>query len=271
MSTKKKSAAKARLVTKKSKTRLSSVATAIALLKTFSEANYEIGITQLAKTLGVAKSTVFRLAATLVSEGLLEQNKENDRYRLGISLFRLGSLVRRRMDVSAEARPHLFELRESTGETVHLALLDGEQIIYVYNLESNHAIRMRSDVGVAKPAICTAEGLVMLAHQSKELVDAIIAAGPKARTPNTPTRPRVLQAILDEARKRGYAIEDEFSEEGMRAVAAPIRNSTGEVVAAIAVAGPTQRLSDAAIAKIIPKVTNTAFTISQRIGYRRPH
>lgn len=255
---------------KKPRQKLSSVGTAIALLKSFSESDYELGITQLARSLGVAKSTVFRVATTLLSEGLLEQNQENGRYRLGIGVFRLGSLVRRRMDVSAEARPHLFALRESTGETVHLALLDGEQIIYVYNLESNHAIRMRSDLGVTKPAFCTAEGLVMLAFQSADVVDRIIAGGLKGRTPKSPTGPRKLKALLDNVRAAGYAIENEFSEEGMRAIAAPIRNNLGDVIAAIGVAGPTQRLSDSVLAEFAPKVVDTALTISSRIGYR-PH
>lgn len=250
------------------KARLSSVSTAIALLKSFSESDVEIGISQLAKRLGVAKSTVHRLAMTLVSEGLLEQNPETGRYRLGIGLFRLGSLVRQRMDVSTEARPHLFALRESTGETVHLALLDGSQIMYVYNLESAHAIRMRSDIGVCKPAFCTAEGLAMLAFRPPALADAIIAGGLKARTAKTRTDPRELRAMLDEVRARGYAIEDESSEDGMRAVAAPLHNSAGEVVAAIGIAGPIQRLSDDVLADCVPKVVDTARTISARLGYR---
>jgi IclR family transcriptional regulator, KDG regulon repressor len=250
------------------KARLSSVVTAIGLLKAFSESDIEIGISRLAKTLGIAKSTAHRLAITLLSEGLLEQNPENGRYRLGIGLFRLGSLVRQRMDVSAEARPHLFGLRETTGETVHLALLYGTQIMYVYNLESAHAIRMRSDVGVCKPAFCTAEGLAMLAFQPTTLVDSVISEGLKARTPKTRTDPHELRAALEEVRVRGYAVEDELSEEGMRAVAAPVRNSAGDVVAAIGVAGPTQRLSDAVLADVVPKVAHAASTISARIGYR---
>jgi IclR family transcriptional regulator, KDG regulon repressor len=248
--------------------RLSSVATAIALLKSFSESDVEIGISQLAKTLGVAKSTVHRLAMTLVSEGLLEQNLETGRYRLGIGLFRLGSLVRQRMDVSTEARPHLFALRESTGETVHLALLDGSQIMYVYNLESAHAIRMRSDIGVCKPAFCTAEGLAMLAFQPSALIDTIFAGRLKGRTAKTCTNPSELRVMLDQVRARGYAIEDELSEEGMRAIAAPVRNNTGDVVAAIGIAGPLQRISEDVLADCVPKVVETARTISARLGYR---
>src|SRR5215470_3023600 len=157
--------------------RLSSVATAIRLLKAFSEDEVDIGISDLARRLGIAKSTAHRLAVTLVSEGLLEQDRDSGKYRLGVALFRLGALVRRRMEVSNEARPFLYELRAKTNESVHLAILDGTDIMYVYNLEGTHAIRMRSDIGVRKPAHCTAEGQAILAFQANDIVDRVIAAG----------------------------------------------------------------------------------------------
>ncbi len=248
--------------------RLSSVATAIALLKAFSEDEVEIGISSLAKRLGVAKSTVHRLAVTLVAEGMLEQNPENERYRLGIALFGLGALVRQRMDVSSEARPHLFALRESTGETVHLAILDGSEIMYVYNLESPQAIRMRSDIGVRKPAFCTAEGLAMLAFQPPSLIQDIVTRGLEPRTPKTNTNPEALRKALERVRQQGYAVEDQESEVGMRSIAAPIRNAAGEVVAAIGVAGPVQRLPNKILMGFAPKVLDAAETISARIGYR---
>src|SRR5258706_8304439 len=167
--------------------RLSSVATAIRLLKAFSEDEVEIGISALARRLGLAKSTVHRLAVTLVSEGLLEQDRDNGKYHLGIALFRLGALVRRRMNVSNEARPYLYDLREKINETVHLAILDGSEIMYVYNLESTQAIRMRSDIGVRKPAYCTAEGQAILAFQPPEVVERVIQNGLVPRTPQTVT------------------------------------------------------------------------------------
>jgi IclR family KDG regulon transcriptional repressor len=248
--------------------RLSSVATAIALLKAFSEDEVEIGVSSLARRLGVAKSTVHRLAVTLVAEGMLEQNPDNEKYRLGIALFGLGALVRRRMDVSTEARPHLFALRESTRESVHLAILDRAEIMYVYNLESTQAIRMRSDIGVRKPAFCTAEGLAMLAFQPPALIDEIVRRGLKPRTPKTRTSAQEFRAALDRVRRDGYAIEDEESEAGMRSVAAPIRNGAGEVVAAVGLAGPVQRLSDETLARYAPEVVHAAEIISVRIGYR---
>jgi len=248
--------------------RLSSVAAAVRLLKAFSEEQTEIGISDLARKLGVAKSTVHRLAVTLCTDGMLEQNPDSGKYRLGISLFRLGSLVRRRMSVSNEARPLLRELREKVNETVHLAVLDGNEIMYVYNLESTQAIRMRSDVGVRKPAYCTAEGQAILAFQPPEVVDDVIRAGLPARTPQTVTDADKLRRVLEGVRQRGCAIEDEESELGMRCIAAPLRNDTGEVVAAIGLAGPVSRLSKKALATYLPHVIETATAISARLGYR---
>lgn len=248
--------------------RLSSVATALRLLKAFSESEVEIGISDLARRLGVAKSTAHRLAATLTSEGMLEQNADTGKYRLGIALFRLGALVRQRMDVSIEARSLLRELREKANETVHLAVLDGTEIMYIYNLESTQAIRMRSDIGVRKPAYCTAEGQAMLAFQPPEVVERVIRAGLPARTPQTITDPAALLRTLELVRERGCAIEDEESEVGMRCVAAPVRNDSGDVIAAIGLGGPVSRLSKKALAGFVPHVIGTAAAISARLGFR---
>jgi len=250
--------------------RLSSVGTAIRLLKAFSEEQVDIGISELSRRLGVAKSTVHRLAATLAAEGLLEQDHETEKYRLGIALFRLGALVRRRMDVSSQGRPYLYELREKTNETVHLAILDGTEIMYVYNLESTQAIRMRSDLGVRKPAYCTAEGQAILAFQPQAVVDAVIGQGLLPRTPQTITDAAKLIKALALVRQRGCAIEDEESEIGMRGISAPIRNDAGEVVAAVGLAGPVTRLSKKAITAFVPHVIETADLVSRRLGYRSP-
>ena len=181
--------------------RLSSVATAVRLLKSFSEGEAEIGVTSLARRLGVAKSTVYRLATTLVAEGMLEQNRDNEKYRLGIALFGLGALVRQRMNVSTEARPYLFDLRDATNETVHLALLDGADILYVYDLESNQAIRMRANLGQRKPALATAEGRAMLAFLP-ETLEEMIGRGFEPGVPKSVTDPDRLRAALEEVRQQ---------------------------------------------------------------------
>jgi DNA-binding IclR family transcriptional regulator len=248
--------------------RLSSVATAIRLLKAFSEDEVEIGISALSRRLGLAKSTVHRLATTLMADGLLEQDRETGKYRLGVALFRLGALVRQRMDVSNEARPYLYALREKINESVHLAILDGGEIMYVYNLESTHAIRMRSDIGVRKPVHCTAEGQAILAFQPGETIDRVIASGLAPRTPKTITSPDRFIKALALVRQRGCAIEDEESELGMVCVAAPIRDDSGAVVASLGIAGPATRLTRKSLAGVAPHVIATAEQVSARLGYR---
>ena len=249
--------------------RLSSVATAIHLLKAFSEDEVEIGISALARRLGLAKSTVHRLASTLVSEGLLEQDRESGKYHLGVALFRLGALVRRRMDVSNEARPYLYELREKVNESVHLAILDGSEIMYVYNLESTHAIRMRSDIGVRKPVHCTAEGQAILAFQPAETIERVIAAGLTPRTPKTITSAeKFIKALGHRAparlRDRGRG---ERTRHGLRRRADPRRQRRGGG------GGGHCRADDAALARrrsraSIPHVIATAEQVSARLGYR---
>ena len=254
---------------KAQRNRLSSVATAMRLLKAFSEDDVEISVSALAQKLGVAKSTVHRLAVTLVSEGLLEQSPENQRYRLGIGLFALGTLVRRRMDISTEARPYLFSLREKTGETILLGVPSDGEIMYIYNLESPQALRMRSDIGIRRPGLTTAVGRAIFAFAPDNLLEHMLAQPIAARTSRTITNPGMLRATLAEVRDQGYAIEDEESEAGIRAIAAPVRRAGGFVVGAVGIAGPSQRLSLDALKAFVAPLLEAAAAISVRLGHAR--
>jgi DNA-binding IclR family transcriptional regulator len=248
--------------------RLSSVASALHVLKAFSYEEPEIGISALAKRVDLAKSTVHRLAVTLASEGFLEQNPENNRYRLGLSVFGLGALVRRRMDVSNEARPLLGLLRDKTQEAVRLAVLSDMQIMYLYNLESAQAIGIVSYIGSLMPASCTAEGRVLLGFGPAQMVAKVIDAGLSARTSKTITDPADFRRALADVRKNGYAIDDEESEVGMRAIAAPVRDLSGRVIAAVGLAGPSQRLTKKELRALVPEVVATGEAVSVRLGYR---
>jgi DNA-binding IclR family transcriptional regulator len=249
------------------KARLSSVANSIRLLTSFSGEENELGITTLATRLRLAKSTVHRLASTLTSAGFLEQNAQTGKYRLGVALFELGALVRRRMDVANEARPKLRELLERTGETVQLGIVDHYSVLYVYEMESPRAIRMAAAVGGRAPLHCTAVGKVLLAFQPAEYVKRILDNGLAAYTPRTVTRREALLAMLDEVRLREHAVDDEESEGGLRAIAAPVRNHTGAVIAALGVAAPVQRLSKKVMQAWVPSVMETAHAVSDRLGY----
>jgi IclR family KDG regulon transcriptional repressor len=247
--------------------RLSSVANSIRLLTSFSGEENELGITTLATRLRLAKSTVHRLAATLTSAGFLEQNSETGKYRLGVALFELGALVRRRMDVANEARPKLRELLEKTGETVQLGIVDHESVLYVYEMESRHAIRMAAAVGGRAPLHCTAVGKVLLAFQPADYVKRVLSNGLKPCTPKTVTRRDDVLSILEEVASREYAIDDEESEPGLRAIAAPVRNHTGLVIAALGVAAPVQRMTKKMMQDCVPSVLATAQAVSARLGY----
>jgi IclR family transcriptional regulator, KDG regulon repressor len=247
-------------------TRLSSVAAALRLLKAFSAEAPELGITELARRLGVAKSTAHRLASTLVAEGFLEQNPADGRYRLGLSLFALGTLVRRRMDVTHEAKPHLDALRDSTGETVHLAALDGSDVVYLFNLESRQAIRMQSYLGLHMPAFCTSEGRALLAFSPPEVVTRVLRGPLAPRTERTVTDPKRLRAQLEQVRRDGWAMDDEESEHGMRSIAAPIFDAAGTAVAAVGMGGPVQRLTKRSLRTLVPQVVQTAAIVSTRLG-----
>ena len=251
-------------------TRLSSVTSALRLLKVFSAEQPELGISELARRMGLAKSTVHRLASSLAAEGFLEQNPDDGRYRLGLSLFTLGTQVRRRMDVTHEAKPHLDVLRDQTGETVHLAVLDGSNIVYLFNIESRQAIRMHSYLGVHMPAFCTSEGRALLAFSAPAVVARVLGEDLVARTGRTVTDPKQLRDILDQVRNEGYALDDEESEDGMRSIAAPIFDASGAVVAAVGMGGPVQRLTKKSLRTFIPLVTDSAAAISARLGFHRP-
>lgn len=256
--------------TESGKGRLSSVAMAVRLLKCFSADEAELGVSELGKRLGVAKSTAHRLAATLVAEELLERSPTSDKYRLGLGLFGLGALVRHRMTVSTEARPFLFALREQTGETVLLGVRSGREIMHVYHLESPQVVRMRSDIGVRRSARYTAIGRAIFAHlPDGDVAELLAQAEPRSAT-GVQVGATQYRALLRAAREQGFATENEESEAGVRCIAAPVLDSSGAPVAAVAVAGPTQRLTLAQLTKLATPLKACAREISVRLGHNAP-
>ena len=252
----------------RARTRLSSVSNAMRLLKVFTDEEYEIGISDLAKRLALAKSTVHRLATTLIEERILEQNAHDGKYRLGLLLFELGSLVRRKMDVSAEARPLLKALMEKTGETVHLAVLDHQSVLYINRIESRRAIRMGFGLGTRAPLHCTAVGKALLAFQPEEVIEETIATGLPGRTAGTITNPKAFRQALAAIRARGYAIENEENEAGLRSIAAAVRNHAGYVIAAIGIAGPAHRMTKKVLLSYARDLVDATDAVSQRLGYQ---
>lgn len=247
--------------------RLSSVTTAIHLLKVFNDRDRELGISELAKRLAVAKSTVHRLVSALLAEGFLQQNPENGKYRLGFGLFTLGSLVRSRFDVASASRIMLNQLREKTQENVRLAVLEGQNAVYLHDFESPQTLRLKSATGIQRPAYCVAEGLCLLSGLRETDLAKIMEEPRIARTPKTVVDEEKLRARIKGISRQGYAIEDEEYEEGTRCLAVPIYQNDGEIVAALGVAGPRLRMKKSQFSKLAPLVINAAEQVSASLGY----
>jgi IclR family transcriptional regulator, KDG regulon repressor len=246
---------------------LSSVRNALRILKSFSTFEPTKRVSELAESLGLAKSTVSRLLATLASEGFVIKDENTNAYRLGLSVLTLGGIITNDLEIHKEAAPVLYKLVNDTGETAHLAILDGLDTIYIHKEEGNHPVRILTHLGRRNPSYCTSSGKVLLAFSEPKIVDKVIAVGLIKHMHNTITNPELLQSELETIQKQGYAVSTEELTEGTRSVAAPIRDYTGQVVSAITVVGPIQRMTDHKITRIAKKVMEAGNEASERLGY----
>lgn len=248
---------------------LSSVRNALRLLCCFSPAEPELGVSELARRLGVGKSTVHRLLGTLKEEGFVEQNATTGRYGLGLRLLDLGAQAGARLDLHESASPYLDDLRNRTGETVHIAVLNGHEVVYVERRESPRTLRLFSQIGRRNGAHCTSTGKVLLAHLAPDALDRLLEGRVlEARTAHTITDHARLREELGKIRNRGYGTNMNESELGIASIAAPIRDSHGDVVAAISVAGPLPRFEGPPARAFATATIEAARGISERLGHR---
>lgn len=248
---------------------LSSVRNAARLLKQFSSRDRELGVSELARRLDLGKSTVHRLLVTLTSENLLDQDEFSGKYRLGIAMHDLGAAVATRMDLHAAVIPPMERLRNITGETVQVSVLDGREVVYVERLDSPQTLRMFLEVGRRNDAHSTGTGKCLLAFLDEEQLSEVLRGWRlKKKTAVTITDQATLRKELKKIRRQGYATNINESEMGVTSVAAPIRDRSGSVVASMSVAGPEVRMVEE-MDKIIRSVIEAAAVASRQLGYRR--
>jgi DNA-binding IclR family transcriptional regulator len=248
---------------------LSSVRNAARLLSSFSAAEPELGVSELARRLGLAKSAVHRLLITLAGERLVEQNPATGRYRLGIRIYELGAVVSSHLDLHDAVALYIDDLRNRTGETVHVAILDGAEVVYVERRESPRTLRAFGRIGHRNFAHCTSTGKVLLASLPQDELKSLLASRELvARTPYTITDLGALLVELERVRRLGHAENVNEGEVGLASVAAPIRDAGGQVIAAISVAGPAVRLEGEVRRRFAAAVMETGAAISERLGYR---
>jgi DNA-binding IclR family transcriptional regulator len=247
---------------------LSTVRNAARVLKAFRTREESIGVSELARRLELGKSNVHRLLTTLVAEGLVEQDRRTGGYRLGIVMFELGEAVRVHLDLHAAAGPVLIQLREQTGESSQVGVLDGAEVVYVDRLESAYSLRLFTETGRRVPAHCTSSGKVLLAHLAEPELAAYLSRGPLPRlTPHTITDGGALRAELAAVRTRGWAEAINEREVGVASLAAPVRDRHGEVVAAVSIGAPVSRFGAVPRRRMARALVEAGEAISRRLGW----
>jgi DNA-binding IclR family transcriptional regulator len=246
---------------------LTSVKNALRILRSFSMEEPEKKISDLARELGISKSAVSRLMATLASEGFVTKNMETGQYRLGVSILTLSSIFIASLDLYQESLPVLKWLVEETGEAAHIAVMDGTDIVYVNKVESKHPIQILTHMGRRNPAYCTSTGKVLLAYQTEDVIEEVIHKGLEAYASNTITDPETLRRSLAKVREDGYAISISEIMDGVTSIGVPVRDYTGNVVAAVSIVGTSQHINKKTIPTFVKHVKRAGREISDRLGY----
>lgn len=240
---------------------------AIQILNCFDNDNSQRGVSEIAQAVGLHKATTHRIVTTLLNYGYLERAEDEQRYRLGLQLASLGYKVIQRMDLRREALPYLAQLVEQWDETCDLSIFDEGQVFYIEVLRGNHALTIAASIGQRLPAHCTASGKLFLAHIPPQKLDAYLCKPLQSYTEKTITSPDLLRLQLDTIREQGYGFDDEEMEVGIRAIAAPIRNHKGEVIAALSMPSPTNRITLDSIPEIASSMIEAAQAVSKRLGW----
>lgn len=254
---------------KKSSYIIQSVTNALELLEEFRGDESELGVTELSKRLGLHKNNVFRLLATLESRGYMEQNKVTGNYRLGLNVLELGQVFIRQMGLLKMARPVLEEISSKCNETAYLGVIRDDRVVYVDVVEALRPVRVVSRMGVGLPVYCTAIGKAQIAFESADELEAIFSDKVlEGFTDKTIVKMDVLFKELEEVRQKGYALDDEEFDEGIRCVGVPVRDYTRRVIAGLSLSGPAYRFTDERLEKeVIPMAVDAGKKLSARLGW----
>jgi len=232
-----------------------------------------ISIRELSSAIGLPKGTTHRLLSSLSFFGYVRQDQRTRNYFLGLKFVELGHIILGQLDLRKVAEPFLRDLADRTKETIHLVILDRNEIVYIDKVETDQnpsGLKMASRIGLRNPAYSSAVGKMILAHFSEEELQNFFKEKTlMRRTENTLTDPILLREHLKTVRRQGYAVDDEENEKGIRCVAAPIYNEIGKAVAAISITAPAFRVTKKTIQETLKReVMETASKISERLGFR---
>ncbi|HUB17005.1 MAG TPA: IclR family transcriptional regulator [Acidobacteriaceae bacterium] len=248
---------------------LQSLDRAVSVLDLLGESEGPLGLADVCERMALHKSTAHRALMVLERCGMIERTPEN-RFRLGLKLYELGTRAVEQIDLRARVHPWFRRLSAQVGETVHLGVLQRTSVVYLDKVEpSNRRVWLASRIGASNPVYCTAMGKAMLAFLPAETLAEILGRIRFVRlTHRTLMTPEALMRSLERVRRRGYAIDDEEVEEGVRCIGAPILNESGQPMAAVSVSGPTSRITQQSVPGIAEHLMRCCREISASLGVR---
>jgi DNA-binding IclR family transcriptional regulator len=226
----------------------------------------DAGVTEIAGELGVHKSTAFRLVSVLEARGLVDQNSERGKYRLGLGVLRLAGATAARFDVTQQARPVIEALARELDETINIAILSGHDALYLDQVAGSSALQLHNWVGRRIPLHCTSNGKALIAFLPEWRQRELLVEPLPRFTDGTLTDVDDVLAELVTVRERGYATAFEEFELGLVAVAAPVRDLSGNVVASLSASGPVFRLPRGRLPELGEAVRTAAVEVSRRLG-----
>lgn len=239
---------------------------AMQILACFDDEHPEMSLAEIVRAAGLSPATALRILTTLHGGGYVERAAGGEKYRLGPRLMEMGMGVVRRLGVRRLAKPYMVALEQRFEETCDLSVFIRDEMLCVEVVQSRRALRIAATPGYRSPLHCTASGKVFLAHLSPEEAAPILAAPLQRYTDKTITSPDRLMEHLEGIRARGYAMDDEELGLGVRAVAAPIRDSDGKVVAVVGMPGPVERMGEQRVREIAVALIAAAKDVSARMG-----
>lgn len=253
------------------KSRVQSLDRAFDLLELLCGCQGGMSLAALSAETGLNKSTAHRLLGALAERGYVRREAEGAVYHAGMRLCELGSRIVENLDVVGMAKAPMERLSRRTGETVHLAMREGTEIVYVHKVESIHgAIRMFSRIGMRRPLYCTGVGKAILASLPPEEAMALWEESDRRRcTPNTITEAEPFRRELARVRRDGYALDNEENEQGVRCVAAAVPDWRGRAAYALSISAPVSRMTDGRIQDLIPPLLETREAIAAVLGGAR--
>src|SRR3989441_6678261 len=244
---------------------------ALAIIDALSAAEEDASLAELSEKVKLHKSTVHRLVTILEGHRIIERDPRTGHYHLGLRLFELGTIAIGRFNIRERARPHLEHLLYEVEETVHLCALDAGEVLYLDKMEPVRSVRMASRIGRRNPAHCTSVGKAIMAFLPESETDDLLRQhGLKRMTAKTITTPSELKADLKLIRDRGYSIDNEENEEGVRCIGAAVLDHSGRPIAAISVSAPSFRLPMDKVPAVAASVCRAAAALSQESGYQPP-